>query len=152
MALAHSPLQGRNVSRFLSLAVLLTLSSSVGADTLAVSAKVDKTVVDLGNPMNLTITINGDTAKVQIPAPSFPEGFEIIGRSQSTNFSIRGSSIERSMGLNFVLLPQRPGTFQLGPFKIQRDKTVFQTEPIEITVKKSVLPPKLQGSGGRFTI
>ncbi len=152
MVRTHSHFPARNVSGFLALVVTLMLGASAWADALMFSAKVDKTTVNLGDPVNLTITLSGDTAKVQIPAPSFPEGFAIIGRSQSTNFSIHGGTIERSMNLNFVLLPQKPGVFQLGPFTIQRDKKMFQTDPIEIIVKKSALPPNLQVGGGRFTL
>lgn len=122
------------------------------AQDLTFSAKVDKTSVEIGDPINLTLTFNGDVSGVELPPPQFPEECVVAGRSQSTNFSIRAGAMERSTSLTFILIPQRAGTFQLGPFLIRRRKDEFKTEPIEVTVKKSVLPPQSQPQAERFTI
>ena len=123
------------------------------AQDLTFSAKVDKTTVDLGDPISLTITLSGDLSGIQLPALQLPEGFVVAGRSQSTNFSIRAGAMERSMSLLYVLIPQRAGTFQLGPFRIEHQHRNVQTDPIEITVKKPALPPSLKTpQGERFTL
>lgn len=150
-----------SISRFMvrnarSLAIIgwamVSVCTPVWAQDLVFSAKVDKTTVNLGDPMNLVITISGDVSGVQVPPLQLPEGFVVLARSQSTNFSIRSGAMERSTSLNFVLVPQKAGTFKLGPFSLTRQKKTLQTEPIEITVKKPVLPPKLPSSGERFTL
>ena len=125
---------------------------SAWAQDLTLSAKVDKTTINVGEPINLAITLGGDLSGVQVPAFDFPEGFGVLARSQSTSFSIRAGAMERSTSLSFVLVPQQAGTFQLGPFKIEHHKKSFQTEAITITVKKPVLPPNLQPHGERFTL
>ena len=142
--------KNRNVPAFLMVA--LVLAASVAAQDLVFSAKVDKTTVNIGDPINLTLTLSGDMSGVRMPAPKFPEGFAVLARSQSTNFSIRAGAVERSTGLNFVLVPQQAGTFTLGPFTLEHQKKTIQTEPIEITVNKPVLPPNLQPNGERFTL
>ena len=124
----------------------------VWAQDFIFSAKVDKTTVNLGDPMNLVITLSGDVSGVQLPPLQLPEGFVVLARSQSTNFSIRAGAMERSTSLNVVLVPQKAGTFKLGPFSLTRQKKTLQTEPIEITVKKPVLPPHLPSNGARFTL
>ena len=122
------------------------------AQDLTFSAKVDKTSVGLGDPVNLTVTLSGDIGGIHVPALEFPEGFAVAARSQSTNFSIRAGVTERSMSLLYVLIPQRAGKFQLGPFKIaQRNKTL-QTEPIDITVGEPAAPPATKPQGGRFIL
>ena len=132
---------------------LTVLACPAQAQDLLFSAKVDKTTVELGNPINLTLTLSGDLADVKLPAQNFPEGFAVAARSQSTNFSLRAGVAERSMNLLYVLLPQREGTFQLGPFTVTKKKPQFQTAPIEITVKKPALPPTIKlPPGGRFTL
>lgn len=128
------------------------LATAVWAQDLTFSAKVDKTGVNLGDPIQLTITLAGELSGVQVPAFTFPEAFAVLARSQSTNFSIRGGAAERSVSLLYVLVPRREGTFQLGPFEVTHQKTVVKTEPIEITVKKSSLPPSIQPQGERYTL
>ena len=136
-------------------AFLLTCGMAVfaWAQDLTFSAKVDKTTANIGDPINLTIVVvGGDLAGIQIPAFQFPEEFAVLARSQSTSFSVRAGAMERSMSLNFVLVPQQAGIFHLGPFQIQQHKKSLQTEPIEITVKKPAVPPQLQLQGERFTL
>ena len=125
---------------------------SAWAQDLTFSAKVDKTTVDIGDPVNLTITLGGDLSGIQIPAFQFPEEFAVLARSQSTSFSVRSGAMERSTSLSFVLVPQHAGTFRLGPFQIQHHKKALQTEPIEIIVKKPAVPPHLRSQGERFTL
>ena len=122
------------------------------AQDLTFSARVDKTTVNIGDPIQLTVTLSGDISGVSLPLPQLPEGFSIVARSQSTNFSIQAGAMERSVSLLYVIVPQRAGTFELGPFAITHKKKELKTEPIEITVKKSALPPNLPPQGERFTL
>lgn len=117
-----------------------------------VSAKVDNTIVDLGHPVTLTLTLSGDVSGVQMPPLEFPDGFEIAGSSRATSFSIRGGVQERSINFAYVLVPRTTGTFKLGPFTFHHGRQEFHTEPIEITVNKPALPPKLQPQEERFTL
>ncbi|MBI3330737.1 MAG: BatD family protein [Candidatus Omnitrophica bacterium] len=122
------------------------------AQDLAFSAKVDKTRVDVGGSIQLTLTLSGDIAGVKLPAVEPPDGFSIAARSQATNFSLRAGAMERSLSLSYVLVAQRAGTFKLGPFTITHDGKTFETEPIEVTVDKPALPPRFQPQGERFTL
>jgi hypothetical protein len=133
--------------------MLLGWSVSAAAGDLTFSAQVDKTSVKVGEPIQLTITLSGDIAGVELPAFEFPEGFAVAARSQSTNFSIRGGAAERSVSLIYILLPQQGGTFQLGPFYIEHNGTTLPTQPIDITVEKPAVPPSLKAAPGeRFTL
>ncbi len=122
------------------------------AQEVAVSAKVDKTTVDVGSPIQLTVTLHGDLAGVQLQPLEFPPKFVVAARSQATNLTFRAGVQERSTELLYVLVPQEAGTFKLGPFTCQHGKQAFQTEPITITVKKSVLPPNLPQTEERYTL
>jgi len=135
---------------------ILCFSIMVVPDTrseeLAFSAKVDKTEIDVGSPVTLTLTLTGDISGVEFPEVELPEGLAVAARSQSTNFSIRAGAMERSASLACVVVPQRAGTFQVGPFTIRHRQKAFETETIEITVKKSALPPHFTPHGDRFTL
>jgi len=133
-------------------AVVLGVSASAWAQDFTFSAKADKTSVKIGDPIELTITLGGDLTGIKIPTFDFPKEFVVAARSQETNFSLRGRGVERSMSLLFVLVPQHAGTYQLGPFAIERNGTVVKTEPIPVAVEKSALPPRFQPQGERFTL
>lgn len=140
------------LTRWLTFFIVLGLTALAWAQDLTFSAKVDKTTVDVGDPIQLTLTLSGDIAGVELPAFEFPEGFSVAARSQSTNFSIRAGAMERSTSLLYVLIPQRAGTFQLGPFSLIHNKKTLQTEPIAVSVEKGALPKLLQPHGERFTL
>jgi hypothetical protein len=138
-------------SRARSIAAAAGLLAACGAAAAAedvanvsVSATVDKTSVEFGNPLQLTLTITGDLTGVQLVPVEFPEKFLVAGRSQATNVSIRGGVQERAMSLTYVLIPHVAGTFQLGPFTFTKGRQTFSTEPIEITVTKPAVPPSLR--------
>ena len=76
--------------------LVLGMATAAWAQDLVFSAKVDKTTVNVGDPINLTVTLSGDLSGVRLPAPTFPDGFAVLARSQSTNFSIRAGAMERS--------------------------------------------------------
>jgi uncharacterized protein (DUF58 family) len=125
---------------------------SASAQDLSFSAKADKTTLNVGDPLVLTITLSGDISGIEVPVFEFPDGFTVASRSQSSNFSIRLGTVERSLTLAYVLIPQQGGTFQLGPFQITHRGQTFSTEPIAVSVEKPALPPHLGPEGGRFTL
>ena len=143
---------GRKIIRWAVWVIAFGVAALAFAQDLTFSAKVDKTTVDLGDPISLTVTLSGDIAGIELPPLAFPEGFSIVARSQSTNFSMRAGAVERSVSLLYVLVPQRVGTFKLGPFSIEHRHKELKTEPIEITVKKPALSPTLKPQGERFTL
>ncbi|PIQ84173.1 MAG: hypothetical protein COV75_03520 [Candidatus Omnitrophica bacterium CG11_big_fil_rev_8_21_14_0_20_63_9] len=117
-----------------------------------VSASVDKTTVNVGNPIQFTLTIAGDVSGLEVPPLEFPEGFIVAARSQATNVAFRAGGMQRSTSLVFVLVPRQPGTFQLGPFELSHNEQVVKTEPIAVTVQQSALPPPRTPTGERFTL
>ena len=133
-------------------AVILATTMAGWAQDIGVSAKIDKTTTEIRSPVTLTITLTGDLSGLSFLPPSLPPGFVIAGRSQATNFAMRAGAVEQSVSIVYVLVPQQPGIFKLGPFAFQHRGKIFQTEPIEITVKRSVLPPTRQAPSERFTI
>ena len=136
----------------LCLLALLSVAGLAQADDLAFSAKVDKTDVDVGSPVTLVLTLTGDISGVEFPKIELPDGLAVAAQSQSTNFAIRADAMERSASLTYVIVPQQAGTFKIGPFTIRHQKKEFQTETIDITVKKPALPPQFRPQGERFTL
>ena len=128
-------------ARVLTAAIGVALATSAWAQAVTISAKVDKTTVNLGTQVTLTITIEGDLEHVNLKELEFPEALPLVAQSRASNVSIGQGEIKRSVSFMFVLVAQEPGTFQLGPFQATHQDTDVSTQPIEITVKKPVVPP-----------
>ena len=125
-------------------AVLLASPLDVWAGGVAGQAGVDQRAVQLGRPFVLTISLSGDLTGVQgEPAFDVPEGLHISSRRQVTDLSVGPAGISRSLNFVYVLVPTKPGTFQLGPFAIQRQDQRVMIDAVEVIVQKPRLPPFL---------
>ncbi len=142
----------RHLCRSVPVLLLLGIATLAWAQDASFSANVDKTTVDVGSPIHLTMTLRGNLSGAQMQQPKFPDGFSVAGRSQSTNFAIRAGAIERSTTLLYVLIPEKAGMFKLGPFTLTRAGKEIQTTSIEITIKMPTVPQALKSKGERFTL
>lgn len=131
---------------------MVSVALPAAAQNLTFSASVDKTTVQVGEPIQLTMTVRGDLSAIEWPQPAFPAAFVVRGRSQSTNFSLRAGMMQRSTTLVYVLWPQQAGTFQLGPFALRQGKKELQTASIEMIVHPSTSKPQAPPGGERFTL
>ena len=118
---------------------------------LAIQAQVDKAAVELGQAVTLTITIEGELSGAELKPPQFPKELPMVAQSRSTNVALQAGVVHRAVSVMFVLQPVEVGTFQLGPFEVQQGQETVHTEPIELTVKRPILPPGIS-SGGRITL
>jgi hypothetical protein len=116
-----------------------------------ISAQVDRTTVEVGGQLTLTITIEGDVQKIGFEPFEFPKAFRVAAQSRATNLSMELGRITRSISLIYALVALEPGTFQLGPFELIHRGETLSTEPLEIVVTKPVLPPTLKPSD-RFVL
>lgn len=119
--------------------------------TVQISAQVDRTTVDVGEQLTLTIIIEGDVQRVELEPFEFPPAFRVAAQSRSTNLSMKLGQIKRSVSLVYALIALEPGTFQLGPFAVIHRGQSHLTEPLEIVVKKPAVPPALK-PGERFVL
>jgi len=122
-----------------------------GGPSINISAQVDKTAVELGDRLTLTLTVDGDLTNVNMQDFKLPEGLQVVAQSRASNVSLGAGEVKRSVNLVYVLLAQEPGTFQLGPFQIIHQGKPVLTEPIEIVVKKPLVPPT-QKDSQRYTL
>jgi len=112
--------------RFTILLLALTVGTTAAwAQELSFSARADKTTLNVGDPLTLTITLSGD---------------------------ITGIEVQPQPVLQLFHPPRDRGKFQLGPFQITHKGQTFSTEPITVTIEKPAVPPRLGPEGGRFTL
>lgn len=117
-----------------------------------ISAQVDKTQVDLGARLTLTITLEGDLTKAELSPVEFPKAFQVIAQSRASNIELGMGNLKRSVSLMYILLAHTAGTFQLGPFQITYGGKPVLTDPIEIVVNTSRVPPPGLQEHRRYTL
>ena len=137
---------------WLHLAMLLACASAWAGD-VSLTATLDRPQVELGQPVTLTIVLSGDLTSLKgLPKATLPDSFQIVAQSQSSNFSIRGGLVERSVSFYYVLLAREAGTFTLGPFEVERKQGKSLTsQAVQVVVRKPIVPPGSQPSE-RFSI
>lgn len=113
---------------------------------MQLSVQVDRTTVDVGAQLALTITVEGTIQQVELKPVEFPKAFRVVAQSRSTHLSMEAGQAKRSISLVYALMALEPGHFTLGPFEVRRRGQSLLSDPLEITVNKPVLPPTLEPS------
>ena len=115
------------------------------AGDVAIAAAVDKSVLKVGDSLTLTVTLSGDLSQVaEAPRIELPDGFRALAKRQASTVSVSGGTAQRAMSFEYLLQPLKPGVFRLGPFTVDQRGGPIRSEPINVTVKKPVLPPSVK--------
>ena len=111
--------------------------------SIHISAQVDKTTVEAGVPVTLTITIEGaELSHAKFQPFELPKPLRVVGQSQVSKTVVQGGQSKQAVSLVYGIVGLEAGTFQLGPFQVLYEGKPALTEPIEFVVKKPVLPPQ----------
>jgi hypothetical protein len=106
------------------------------AESLTVTAQVDREKVALGDTVTYEITVSGKDLK-NVPAPVLPnlnERFNTISTFTSSSFSMMDNQFSSSKKQSFILKPLKTGVLMIGPASIEIEGTLYQTNTLEITV------------------
>ncbi|MEE9554521.1 MAG: BatD family protein [candidate division Zixibacteria bacterium] len=122
--------------RIIAFSVLAFLLFSVDLYAITVTASVDTDEVELGDPVNLSITITG--TGVSLPEPKLPDlsDFDVYSAGKNTSFSLQGGRSTSIRELSYTLIPKKIGRLIIGPVVVNYKKTMVSTEPIKINVRK----------------
>jgi len=119
----------------------------VFAQTITTSVDTDQ--VELGDPVNLNVTITGKGAS--LPDPALPDlsDFEVYSSGRNSSFSMINGAFLSSLELNYTLIPKKAGKLVIGPLTIKVKGAAVSSNPIEITVKQPGAIDKSPPSGQR---
>ncbi|HNV86880.1 MAG TPA: BatD family protein [Candidatus Omnitrophota bacterium] len=95
---------------------------------------LDKRTVELGDQIQLSIRIVG--AQNNLLRPRLPdiEGFDSFFQGRSNQFTFTNGQSESTTTFNYVLVPNRAGSFTLPPIEVEVDNQVFRTDSIALRV------------------
>ncbi len=124
-----------------SVLIVLALTSALVAQDIKITAEVDRTVVDLGESINLTVSLSGTVRS--LPKPILPDlsDFEVYSSGTSSNFSIGIGSFVNQITYSYVLVPRKIGIITIQPAVVQYQGNTYSTEPIKIEVRQSTAQP-----------
>ncbi|MDD3266258.1 MAG: BatD family protein [Burkholderiales bacterium] len=97
----------------------------------AINAIIDKTIVEQGQPVNLTITVTSIGASPDLSP--LQKDFQIVGKSTSSQTSIVNGSVSSQTNISLSLIPNHSGKVVIPSIKIDKDVT----KPITIEVTKN---------------
>ena len=112
---------------------LCLLFFSRGALAGTAVAQIDHQDGELGEHFNLSITVAGDLAgRVELPPIA---DLIVAGTGTSTSISYINGSLSKETSYNFVLEPQKEGTFSVPALKLKIDDQWVETQAITIKVR-----------------
>jgi hypothetical protein len=131
--------------RFLSAVVLASiLCAFAGLGTALaqspVRAEVDRAALSTGETLTLTVTV--ESSILDSPAPSLPElrGFQVVGRSSSTQISIVNMDIRTQVVYTYRLQPYEAGDLTIEPVTLTLGGQTYGTQPITVHVTQGAGP------------
>jgi len=113
--------------------LLLALAVSPSSLAAETSAFVDKTVLEPGESVRLTVSTTGSDASVDVSAI---RDFRVISSGTSTNVQIVNGRVSRSIAYDYTLIPQRTGRLIIPKLSVLADGKTYQTREIIVTVSQ----------------
>jgi BatD DUF11 like domain len=135
------------VRRLGSLAVLMALALPAAAEDVQVQATVNAEKIGVEDVLELTVSITGGDASAEPELPDLP-AFRTAGRSTSSQIQIVNGHMSSTHSYIYQLLPQKEGTFTIGPVSVNVGGKTYRTQPIQVeVVSGSVVSRRPRGFG-----
>ncbi|MSR76672.1 MAG: hypothetical protein EXS63_00380 [Candidatus Omnitrophica bacterium] len=127
---------------FLILIIAWTLlNSNSMAMAARVAADLDKTTARVQEEIHLTIRVLDFQGNVQAPRVQGIDGFDIFYTGRASHLTFINGTSSSSVEFNYVLVPQKTGTFLIHPIDIQAGGQNFRTEPINVEILPGAQAP-----------
>lgn len=120
----------------------IACAHAVAAD-VSVTATVDKTEATLEDSILLSVTVEGTKEE---PVLSGLDDFRVTSRGSSSQVRIMNGRMSSSCQFNYLLQPEKAGTFTIGPFTVAHKGKKYAGNTITLTISRQ---PAGNGSAGR---
>jgi hypothetical protein len=127
----------------------LLAASGASAQDVRVEAAVNAERIGVEDVLELTVSISGGDADGEPVLP--PMDFRVASRSTSSQISIVNGRMSSTRSYIYQLLPQKEGTFEIGPVEVVVEGTTHRTTPIQVEVRPgSLVTRRPRGLGSPF--
>jgi len=114
--------------------------SSVAQGDISVSATVEPAATTVGEPVRLSLTINGSQRVAQVPNVPV-EGAQTQHIGSSTQMRLVNTSLSVSLTHTYLITPTRRGEINIPSIEVNIEGKVYQTEPIKLQVLETGQDP-----------
>ena len=128
---------------------VLNLISTAFAKEIEITLNVDKTRVEVGSHLRLTVGVQG-AFDTDIPEISPPENFNLMyGPSVSTQTTIVNNVVSVFRGFSYGFSPTETGKFEIGPVTLEYKGKVYTSNSVRIeVVERTPFESKIEGGKG----
>jgi len=124
------------------LVIFLLILCAEKTYALSLTAKVDRTEATIQDRIILTLSVEG-TQKVGRPhLPSMP-AFDFISRGSSTRMQIINGQITSGVDYNYILIPKKAGTFEIGPATLNLKGKTISSNKITLKISSAGAKPRV---------
>lgn len=121
-------------NKFIFWLIFLSFSASAYAAELDLSAQVDRQQLRPGERLIYAVTLVGAIRGTPRLELNEFKGFSVIATGQSEQIRVQSGQTQKALTLTYTLSPMAPGTYLLGPARVEYEGKVYATEVIEIQV------------------
>ncbi len=126
------------IKKFYTITFLIFLfvnnPATVHADEIKVTASVDKTTVEVGGDIRLTIRVYGTLDKVRPKLPPFKDFSVVAGPHRSMDTEITDDTVLVFYKYHYELIPRKTGNLKIGPATLMYKNKTYKTDSINIEV------------------
>lgn len=122
---------------YIGMAFLIFFSKPVLSQT--VTAAISPSQVDLGQPVEYTVTISGGNIQ-SLTLPDFSGKFNILNSGKSTSYAMVNGNVSFSETRRFLLMPIQKGKYLLEPTTVLINGNTFKSNTVEVRVLPSNTP------------
>jgi len=131
-------------TRIVAFATGLLALSGTAARAASIVAEVDHSEVATDGQIVLTVTVEGTGGSEPVLPPL--ADFQVFSQGQSHQVQMINGSVTSSVAYNYVLVPKKPGTFQIAPITAEIGGQRMSSSPLTITV---TAPGHIAGKGAK---
>lgn len=113
---------------------LLALATAAWAAGIAITATVDKTEATLDDYIVLQLAVEGTRDEPALPDVS---AFKVQSRGTSSQMTIVNGRVSSKLEYTYILYPQKPGTFRIGPFTLGDGSRTVRSNQITLTISQA---------------
>src|SRR5688572_24548285 len=123
---------------------VVVVAAAIAAGTaaqaqVAVQPRLEPSRLSVGQAATLEVRIVG-TQDAGMPAIDVPDGVRMEYRGQSTQVSIVNGAVSSTLTHSFLVVPQRAGTFALGPVRVEAGGRIIDGGTVRLEVAQGVAP------------
>ncbi len=129
-------LRGPGIRAFL--VTFFLVASSAGAQEIRVT--VNRAEATMRDQLVLAVTIDGSqSARPQLPDLA---AFQVYPRGSQRQVNMVNGRTSLSITHNYILVPQRTGTFVIGPASVEIDGKVYTSRPFSVRILDATATPR----------